>query len=267
MKQMPHSFGRRGFGDSPATYAAVRPAYPAALYGCLTDRCGLKPGCAVIEIGPGSGIATASLLAHRPALLHAIEPDPRFVAHLRQTLPDPALTIEAAAFENAGLPPAHFDLGVAATSFHWIDQQSGLGKIHAALKPGGWWAMWWTHLGVETDDPFQAATRHLFAPVRPPAARSSNRRQPFDLDRAARLRDLTKAGFIDGRADAWQWTHCYDTAGLVGLYQTFSAIRALPVHERGRFLDEVGRIADDQFGGRIDRRFTTSLYTAQRAMR
>ncbi|MDD2877513.1 MAG: class I SAM-dependent methyltransferase [Acidiphilium sp.] len=264
MTKVPHSFGRRGFGESPATYAAVRPGYPDALYACLTDRCDLGIDSTTLEIGPGTGIATASLLARGTSRLHAIEPDARFAAHLRHAFPNRALTLDETPFENARLPAASFTLGVAATSFHWIDQRSGLRKIYAALAPGGWWAMWWTHFGRATTDNFQAATRHLFTIAAPPRIAAPGPRLPFDLDRTARLHDLTAAGFVDVRADAWQWTQRYDTTRLVGLYATFSAVTALPPAQRQIFLAGIARIADEQFGGTVDRRFTTSLYTGRR---
>jgi hypothetical protein len=47
-------------------------------------------------------------------------------------------------FEEADITLAGFDLAVAATSFHWVDQKLGLSKLGRAIRPGGWVALWWT---------------------------------------------------------------------------------------------------------------------------
>jgi SAM-dependent methyltransferase len=258
-----HRFGRSGFGDNPADYARARPSYPQPLYDTLIQHCGLGPGCRVLEVGPGTGTATTTLLAAGAASLHAIEPDPRLAAFLRDVTPNRGLTIDQSPFEHADIPAQGFDLAIAATSFHWVRQKPGLRKAYAALKPGGWWAMWWTHFGSGADDPFQAATQHLFAAIQPQTA-APNPRPPFDLDRPARLRDLASAGFIHAQASAWQVTEPYDTARLVALYRTVSVIRALDPAAQADFLTAIARIATDNFGGQVERRFTTTLYIAQR---
>ncbi|MGC9269397.1 class I SAM-dependent methyltransferase [Acidiphilium sp.] len=282
MTKMPHRFGRSGFGADPARYASARPPYPDALYLRLIDRCGLGPDCTILEIGPGTGHATTALIAHGAARLHVIEPDARLAAHLRLTIDHPGLTIDNTAFETATLPAGSFDLGVAATSFHWINQTSGLRKILASLKPGGWWAMWWTHFGSGTTDAFQAAIGHLFTNDERRSAASPRqyqsaalpqgyhgaalpqRRPPFDLDRTARLRDLSAAGFIEPAADVWEQSHHYVTPQLVDLYATVSTVQAMAEPQRQVFLANIARIAEGEFGGSVERRFTTSLYTARR---
>jgi trans-aconitate methyltransferase len=265
MTQIPITAGRQAFGDDPQAYAAARPDYPDALYSRLVEQCGLGSGSAVFEIGPGTGIATRRLLALGASPLIAIEPDARLADYLRRALPHPALRIATEAFEDTALEPAGFDLGVAATSFHWLEQGSALAKARAALKPGGWWAMWWNNHGSEAaDDAFQAATDHLFVETPASPSHGVGGAPPFALDEQARLADLADAGFEAAEAEIWRWTETYDTARLVGLYGTFSPIHALEPARRQTFMDELARIADQQFGGRVERPFTTSLYTARR---
>src|SRR5438309_1460157 len=54
---------RRLFGGDPGGYDRARPDYPSRVYEILRARCGLRPGAATLEIGPGSGLATRRLLA------------------------------------------------------------------------------------------------------------------------------------------------------------------------------------------------------------
>lgn len=222
-------------------------------------------GAAVFEIGPGTGLATRRLLSLGAALLVAIEPDARLAEYLRGALPDPALGVVEAAFEDAALEPAAFDLGVAATSFHWLEQAPALAKVKAALKLGCWWAMGWNNFGDDAkDDPFQAATDHLFAQTPDSPSHGEDGRPPFALDQQARLADLIDAGFVDAEAAIWRWRATLDTVRVVALYSTFSPIQALAPDQREAFLRDLTRIADEQFGGQVERPFATTLYTARR---
>src|SRR6201997_4535840 len=170
--------GRRLFGNDPKTSAEARPDYPDALYARLIARCGLRPGASVFEIGPGTGIATRHLLSLGAFPLRAIEPDPRLATFLRETSETDSLEIDQASFDEAALPEAAFDLAVAATSFHWLEQRSSLAKVYRSLKPGGWWAMWWNQFGSEEPDDFQRATDHLFAGTADSPSWSREKRTP-----------------------------------------------------------------------------------------
>ena len=264
MSRIPITAGRGAFGHDPAAYAAARPDYPDALYARLAERCGLKPETAVFEIGAGTGLATRRLLAMGASPLRAIEPDPRLADYLRRTIASDALIIDEAAFEDAVLAPGGFDLGVAATSFHWLEQAPALAKTRAALKPGGWWAMGWNNFGGDGPDAFQTATDHLFVDTPDGPTQGQNGRPSFSLDQEARLADLAAAGFEDAEARVWRWTAVYDTARVIALYRTFSPIQALAPDKREAFLIALARIADDPFGGRVERPFITTLYTARR---
>jgi SAM-dependent methyltransferase len=264
MARIPITAGRSAFGHDRGAYAAARPDYPGALYDRLVERCGLSAGSAVFEVGAGTGLATRRLLALGAAPLRAIEPDPRLADYLRRTVTHAALEVVEETFEDAPLAPNSFDLGVAATSFHWLDQAPALAKVRAVLKPGGWWAMGWNNFGGGEQDAFQAATDHLFVDTPDGPSQGQNGRPPFSLDQEARLADLTAAGFVDAAVQVWRWTDVYDTARVVALYRTFSPIQAMPPGRREAFLAALARIADDQFGGQVERPFTTALYMARR---
>jgi len=179
-------------------------------------------------------------------------------------VPKTELVITAAPFEATDLAAASYDLGVAATSFHWVRQRTGLARVHRALRPGGWWAMWWMNFGTATSDPFQIAIQPLFSRLRGEAVVNARRRPAFDLDHAARLGQLDRAGFKRTDVLIWRQHHRFTTARMIDLYRSFSVIKALPTARRDEFLRDLAVIADDQFGGAPERVFTTSLYVAQR---
>ena len=260
------AFGRQAFGDDPATYDAIRPDYPDWVYDTLRERCGLGPGCAAFEVGAGTGIATRRLLAAGADPVVAVEPDARLAAFLRESTPSPALSVVTAPFETAELPRGDFDLGLAATSFHWLDELAALNRVAALLRPGGWWAMVWNVFGDDDRaDPFHAATYALLSDG--PRSPSSGGRGgvPFALQVNARKSAFGRCGaFADFSLAARKWELVLDADQTVALYSTYSDITARPPDERRQVLAELRRIAEQDFGGRVVRNMITILYTARR---
>jgi SAM-dependent methyltransferase len=254
-------YGRTAFGADPASYHATRPAYPDWVFETLRERCRLAPGTAAFEIGPGTGIATRRLLDLGANPLLAIEPDPRLAAFLRETIPDQALSVSVATFEDAVPENSSFDLGVSATAFHWLHEDTALPKVAELLRPGGWWAMVWNVFGDNIrPDPFHEATKSLLAGPSSPSAGSND--IPFALDTAARVAALERTGRFDSiehQASAWELT--LDPDQTSALYATFSNINIRP--DRDATLAELGRIARDEFHGHVIRNMTTILYTAR----
>ncbi|MBV8456975.1 MAG: class I SAM-dependent methyltransferase [Acetobacteraceae bacterium] len=256
------NFGRQAFGDDPAAYHATRPDYPAWVFETLSDRCGLAPGTPTFEIGPGTGKATLPLLNRSANPLLAIEPDRRLAAFLRRTIPHGALRILEAPFESAPLPEAAFTLGLAATAFHWLDENAALTKVARLLRPGGWWAMVCNVFGdPNRADPFHEATKSLLEGPESPSAGVSS--LPFALDAPARLAALRATQAFDNiEHQTRSWQLVLDPDQVTALYATYSNLRIRP--DRTALLAELKRIAREQFAGRVTRNMVTSLYIARR---
>lgn len=256
------AFGRQAFGENPAGYHGARPEYPAWVYDTLTSRCGLRRGAAVFEIGAGTGTATHRLLEIGADPLVAIEPDRRLADFLRATNPDKALKVVVAPFEDATLEAAAFDIGVSATAFHWLDEESALARAASLLRPGGWWVAVWNVFGDDSrPDPFHEATSKLLEGPASPSA--GERGIPFALDSAARLAALKRSGAFDlVENESRQWSFVLDAKQTVALYATYSNVNARS--DRKAVLAELGRIAREDFGNRVVRNMITTLYIARR---
>jgi len=256
--------GRRLFGADPAGYDAARPGHPERVYEVLVERCGLRDGARVLEVGPGTGQATRRLLELGANPLIATEPDPELAAYLEVQLSGP-IDVRIVALEDANLPAASFDVAVAASSFHWVDETAGLAKIASALHPGGWWAMWWTLFGDDArPDPFRDATDPIVGQLPSSPHEGSSGRPRFGLDVDARRVALAAAGFESFEHELIPWSFEWDTAGIQALFATFSPIARLEEPHREAVLDAVAKVAADDFGGRVRKPLLTSLYTARR---
>ncbi len=256
------TFGRQAFGQDPGGYDAARPAYPEWVFDFLRERCGLAPNTVTFEIGAGTGTATRRLLELGANPLLAIEPDARLAAFLRETVPDKALSVVVAPFEDIVLQEASFDLGLSATAFHWLAEALALEKAAKLLRPGGWWAMVWNEFGdSHRPDPFHEATKSLLnGPLSPS---SGNGEIPFALDAEARLAALKRANAFDNLEHrTCAWSLVLDPDQTVGLYATYSNVNIRP--DREAILAELRRIARDEFQGRVTRNMVTSLYVARR---
>ena len=117
------------------------------------------------------------------------------------------LDVVISSFEDADIAPASFDLAVAATSFHWVDQEVGLTKLGWALRPGGWVALWWTLFrDPARPDEFSQALDHILGPVSREAFDEPGR-LPFQLDESHRRRDMIRwAGLDDVTSQVIPWT-------------------------------------------------------------
>ena len=257
------------FGADIAAYDRGRPGHPPRVYEVLVERCGLVPGANVLEVGPGTGQATRRLLELGADVI-VVEPNDRLADHIRSVGPVAVLNQP---LEDVELLPESFDLAVAASSFHWIDEEVGLAKVAAALRRGGWAALWWTHSGAEEQpSSFQQALRPLvdellaargIALEESPAVNAGGGPR-FGLDAEARHEALAHAGFEQIEHELIPWSHTWDGAGIRALFASFSPIIRLDDDTRAAVLDTVESVAERDFGGTVELPILTSLFTARR---
>lgn len=256
--------GRRAFGSDPVGYHCARPAYPERVFEILQQRCRLQPQCSTFEIGAGTGLCTRRLIDLGASPIVVVEPDDRLAAFLSQTL-NP-IDVCVTTFENVNLPAASFNLGVSASAFHWLDEFSSLQKITQLLRDGGWWAMWWNlFLDVSRTDEFHRATRALLDGLDRGPSHSFEGRLSFALDVKARISQMEATqDFVQIEFENIRWSVVLNSQQIIALYSTFSPISRLDRERRERLLDQLGQVAEKEFGGVVELYITTPIYTAQR---
>jgi len=255
--------GRHLFGRDPSGYEAGRPDYPSFVYDDLRDRCGLAPGAQVLEIGPGTGIVTRHLLS-AGARVVAVEPDPSLATFLGNAHQADELEVIGTTLEAADLDHGRFDMAVAATSFHWVDQEQGLRKISDSVRPGGWIALWWTLFrDPYQPDAFSMAVEDLLGPTTRGAFDEPDR-PPFQLDGEHRRRDLAVwAQGQDVESRIVSWTCILTPPQARALYASMATVIRRPLSEQRALLHQIEVLASETFGGRVERNFVTALYTGR----
>ncbi|MGF1425359.1 class I SAM-dependent methyltransferase [Kitasatospora sp. LaBMicrA B282] len=255
--------GRRmSFDAAASTYRRGRPPYPAAVFDLLAERCALKPGARVLEIGAGTGLATGPLLA-AGAHVVAVEPGANLATILVADHACDRLDVTIADFETADLTGG-FDLAVAATALHWLDPVTSTEKLGKLVRPGGWLAAWWTEFG-DTDRPTRFRDRldevyHDLLPAEP-GYRDS---RPYPLDTERWRQQLTAGGwFEDVAVEVIAWQQILTAQSARELWSTFPNIAELAPTAREEFLSRLAALVDDLGGQVVDPRLT-AVYTAVR---
>jgi SAM-dependent methyltransferase len=266
-RQVPRRIQKGVFGRDPEAYDRARLPYPKRVFEILRTRCGLQPGVAVFEIGPGTGIATRELLRLGADPITLVERDRRLARFLRTGWAgrDDRVRIRVAPFEEVDLPRGGFDLGVAATSFHWLPERRALRKVSRLLKPGGWWATWNNHYAApDRMSPFRRALQPLYRELTGRAVRSDSKARTMK-HRQDRLDALESVDAFERISrEEIRWTVALRTERVQALWGSFSEIVTLAPGKRAWFLTELGRIVDDQFEGTVELPVLTPIYTARR---
>ena len=264
MPRIDRTQGRQLFGADPAAYDLGRPGHSPLVYEVLVERCGLGPGTSVIEVGPGTGQATRRLLelGADPNRGRRAEPFAGGVPRGEVRRPTGARTGELGrgGSRTEEVRPRRSRIVVPR-----VDERVGLARLVTVLRPGGWCAIWWTLFGDDgPPDPFITATSPLLDGLDTSPTKGEEGRPRHALDRERRLSALVVAGFVDVEHELATWEARWDAMGIRALYGSFSPILALDEARREAILDEIARIASDEFDGCVTRRLTTSVYTARK---
>ena len=125
------------FTERVADYAAHRPSYPPEVIDLLAREGVLRPGDVVADVGSGTGILTALLLANGNTV-HAVEPNAAMAEEARARLSGNArFHAVAGRAEATGLPDASCDVVTAAQAFHWFDIDAARRELQRILRPRG----------------------------------------------------------------------------------------------------------------------------------
>lgn len=136
----------------PLHYSKVRPPYPDTLFLAIGEALVQQEGRPkILEIGAGDGLATGPMLELGRPEIHAVEPNPVFVALLKERF-GTAIDIHQGAFEAISWPRQSFDAVYAANSFHWLDAGKRFEMCYKALKSKGWLILFWNYYLLDSID-------------------------------------------------------------------------------------------------------------------
>lgn len=180
----------RSFERVVDEYDEGRPRYPPALFSALPPLAGAD----VLELGAGTGIATAGL-RERGARVIASDVGPQMLARLRRNLPGVPAVLAAA--ERLPFADASYDGVCGAQMWHWTGPQAAA-EVARVLRPQGWLAVWWNEVSAADRPWWQAQQDRL------EAGNPDYRRGYRDRDWATALMATGQFGSVVTFRHAWE---------------------------------------------------------------
>jgi len=130
------------FNQMADYYDDYRPDYPDELVKTIIDKAGLTTGSKALEIGAGSGKATAQFADFGFEMV-CIEPGADLAEKGSGRFKGKNIRFIVSRFEDYAEPREYFDAILSAQAFHWVEQPIGFEKCANALKKGGYLAIFW----------------------------------------------------------------------------------------------------------------------------
>ena len=212
---------RQSFGEIAEDYDRFRPGPPADAVRWLLDA----PAHDVLELGAGTGGLTRQLV-ERSAHVRAVEPDPRMRAVLTDRVPE--ADVVAGQAEAIPADDASFDAVLAASSWHWVDEDLALPEVARVLRPGGTFGLLWSG-----PDRSVEWVRSLWA-----GGRQLSNEQTEAEEARRRERHVVHLGseapFSAPESHHLRWTISLTPDELVGLATTFSVVITMSAADRQR---------------------------------
>lgn len=248
------------FDEVAALYDRARPGYPEPLVDDVIALSRVRPGGRILEIGCGTGQATAAF-AHRGFAMVCLEPGPGLGRIAREKLAAfPKVEIVNQTFEAWPAQAEAFDLVISAQAWHWVDPEVRFVKAAEVLRPGGALAVIGRDSVMKSPAIQQAVdaayARHAPTPTGLAAgwyAAEGPLRNLFAESRCF--------GAVAYRSHSS--SHRYLTAEYLDLLGTHSSNRLLPPDQRAALFAAVKEAIDVNDGG-IDVRYDTYLHLAHR---
>lgn len=131
------------FSDRVDDYLRYRPSYPGELIDLMRVEMGLRPDHTVADIGSGTGILSALLLAHGNTVI-GVEPNRAMrEAAERELRGEPRFTGIDGSAEKTGLPTASVDFVTAGQAFHWFETGATSAEFRRILRRPSWVLLVW----------------------------------------------------------------------------------------------------------------------------
>ncbi len=231
---------RRTFDAAADRYDQARPNYPEQIFDDLARLAALRRGDHLLEVGAGTGKATAPL-ARRGFRITCLELGPALAAAARRNLAGIApVTVIHASYDDWAPPAgAAFDLVFAATAWHWLDPDSRYRKAAELLRADGHLAFWSAmHVFPDDGDPFFREIQQVYDEIGEGQPPGEGRPRPGELpdDRAG----IAASGlFDDVQVRQYDWELRYDAESYIALLDTFSGHLEMAPWKRAHLYDAI----------------------------
>lgn len=250
---------RDAFDTVAEVYDAIRPGYPEPLFDEIAAVAGLHAGDPVLEVGCGSGQATAGLLA-RGYDVTALDPGPALIAAAEQRFgPESQVRFVTARFEDWQPPAKSFRLVAAAQAWHWTPPAQAFPRAARALGEGGWLAIF-GHVPVRFPAKFLATAQPLYMRHAPELWAPPP--ETWYLPGGPLPSLIAGSGLFERpRHSAHPWTWRHTPGSFARFLESRSDVQLIPEPSRSALIEGLAAMVADQ-GGALEVGYETQLYLA-----
>lgn len=244
------------FGGVAETYDRIRPAYPSRAVDDVLDFAHARPGDRVLEVGAGTGKATAAFAARGLAVV-ALEATPEMAELARRNCAGFSHTsIVTCAVEDWQEELEAYRLVLSAQSWHWMPRDR-CALAHRVLQPGGSLAVLW-NTTTWPDQGLRARLDDVYRRHAPTLTLGGPDPGPWPSEMAG------SGLFGSVRRLDYRFEAAYPTGRYLELIGTYSDHLLLGTENLRRLLDPVAQAVDAQ-GGEVRVEYRTRLFLARRA--
>ncbi len=247
-------------------YHVARPRYPDELYDTLIDLTGIDEHSRVLEVGPGTGIATRAL-AERGFRITALELGENMAEFARDQLAEfPNVEVVQGDFETWDPGDrAPFDLVYAATAFHWVEPGVRYRRVAELLRPGGHLAIWTAaHVFPEGGDSFFREIQEVYNSLGEALPDDARWPEPGELSEVEWGDELRASGrFDEVEFRQFAWVVDYDIEAYIALVETFSSTLTRPQEHNDLLFREMRRLIAARDDKTIHRGWGAPLHVAR----
>ena len=235
---------RTHFDEIVVNYDKVRWNYPDDLFTDAIQYSGQGRGKQALEIGAGTGKATAPFLNAGYAVT-AVEMGANMTDFLVDRFSRYAcFNVITSTFEDAQLENDSYDLIYAASAFHWVDAEIGCPKVLRLLRRGGAFVLFrnnavpddndklYTDVQAEYDMHYYSYYKPDNRPVKISKMTEKDFWNPAEIYRGFRFNSLEQYGFDDVTMKLYEVPLKYNADDYIALLETYSDHRALPDYNR-----------------------------------
>lgn len=234
------------FDAAAVAYDRYRPRYPDGIFDDILELGELRPEALAIEIGAGTGIATASLADHGLRVI-AIEPSSSMRKLAQEKLGDKVRFLPGR-FEDL-CPTEGADLIVAFSAWHWVEPGKGIDLVAELLPPRGTLAIAWTEVVSWGEDGFEDRLADVTGSPWP---------KHVEEVVASLCPISADPRFAKFAVRRHRFERTLDAAWFIGLTRTYPGFHSPERDEQFR------KIIDNEFGGTVTRVEDAVLHLTRR---
>jgi ubiquinone/menaquinone biosynthesis C-methylase UbiE len=259
--------GRRvHFDEIVDVYDKIRPRYSEELF---RDIISYSRGRKALEIGAGTGIATAPFLAAGFSVT-AVELGENMTQFLQSKFKEyKNFSVITSDFETAPLENDRYDLVYAASAFHWVDAEIGCPKAFRILKSGGTLALF-RYNDIRADGEIiyeelqEIYKKYYHKPYkRPPQLSREEYLSPAEIMRGFGFEDLKTYSFTDISMKLYDASRSFNADEYITLLETMSDHRCLPESDKNALYTSVKEVIN-KYGGSYKKDNVFQLYMGRK---